>query len=99
MHSSNIRWLIDWYSFSKERYLYIEKKYPNMLENYRFYNSVILQTYPILPIDEAVNAEKEFKKNMCYGIARLDNKIEIKFLLFVLSKKLYCSVWRLWQKK
>lgn len=93
------KFLTDWYWSSKERYCYIEKNYPNLLENYRFFNGVILQTYPILPVEEVSYAEKEFKKNIHYGIARLDSKIEIKFFLFVLSKKIYCYIWKLWQKK
>lgn len=98
MHSSNIRWLKDWYSFSKERYLYVGQKYPGIYDNYRYFNSVILQCYPTLDRSEAAYAKKEFKKNYRYGLIALDWKTKIKAGLFIVSKRLYCSIWKLRQK-
>lgn len=93
MHGTSTKWLMDWYEFSKERYIYVRDKYPEMCGNYRYFNSVILQCYPLLETKEMEYAEKEFKNNYRFGLYNSDKKLKVKLLLYMLNKNLYCAMW------
>ena len=89
---------MDWYSFSKERYLYIREKYPDMKENYQNFNFVVLESYPFLRKEEMIYAWREFKKNRVYGLNNPTRREKLKCILFVLNKRIYCAA-RLWLEK
>lgn len=99
LHSVNAKLETDWYSIAKERYFYIREKYPDIRENYRYFNNVVLCCYPYLNGDEAAYARKEFKNNWNYGVSASDGKVKLKAHLFRLSGWLYCKVWAIWQVK
>lgn len=99
LHKVNIKLQTDWYSTAKERYFYIREKYPDMEENYRYFNMVVLCCYPYLQGKEAIYARQEFKRNWHYGVNASLGKAKFKAYLFRLSGWLYCKVWAIWQTK
>lgn len=98
LHKINRKLSVDWYSLSKVRYLDLQKEYPELYANYQYFNRVILQCYPLLQENEKGYANREFRKNLHYGVADTTLKSKIKVVLFLLSKKLYCYVWMRWNK-
>ena len=99
LHKINAKLQMDWYSSAKERYFYIREKYPDMEENYRYFNTVVLCCYPYLQGKEAIYARQEFKRNWHYGVNASLGKAKFKAYLFRLSGWLYCKVWAIWQTK
>lgn len=96
--SSGSEIFIDYYLFSKERYLYIKKKYPEMVVNYQYFNNVIIDCYPFLSEEEMDYAKSEFKKNRHYGLIKSNWKMKLKFVLFILNKPLYCFLRKVQRK-
>lgn len=98
MGGSNERWLKDWYLSSKERYLYLCENYPGLDANYRYFNNVVLLCYPVLTEEESSFAVRELKRNRKYGMNDLNWKTTLRLGLFLLNKRLYCAMWKVWQK-
>ena len=95
VHNSDAKYVEDRYFLTKERYLYIREKYPNMRINYQYYNGIALMYYPLLDETEALYARQEFKRNKDYGFINPNTKVKIKAKIFMLSGKLYRLVWTL----
>lgn len=99
LHKVNTKLLEDWYSIGTERYFYIRTKYPDMHENYRYFNSMVLCCYPYLNGEEAEFARREFKRNRSFGVDVSIGKAKIKEMIFLLSGRLYCRIWAIWQTR
>lgn len=98
LHNTNVNYLRDWFFFSKEKYMYVKRKYPDMIENYQHFNLVVLESYASLNSDEKKYARQEFAQNRKYGLIDNNWKNKTKFILFLLSKKLYCVTWKFLKK-
>lgn len=94
LHSADRKFFIDKYELSKERYLYIKQVYPQIIENYCFFNTVILGCYPYLRQEEANYARKELMKNKKYGLLESNLKSKIRCAILILCGRLYGRIFR-----
>ena len=96
LHDKNKKLIQDKYELSRERFLYINSKYPGMIDNKQFIMDVILRSYFYLDNKrqiESLELLSKIEKNNKI-IKLLPNKKKIRYYIFKLNRNIYWYIFR-----
>lgn len=77
LHNIDLKYHIDKYILSYERYLYLGNRYPDLLENKLFFANIIIADYPFIDVDEKKKALNELRALW----PTVKNKIKAKYYI------------------